>query len=243
MYFTNFRYTEQDINVQWGNTLSTSFKVFNGVRHGGILSPHIFNVYMDDLSDKLNMSKTGCNFNNMFINHLSYADDMCLIAPSARALQKLLDICQEYALTHNIIYNTKKSVYMYVKSLNLKVDHVPYITMGARILKYVTIFKYLGCIISDTLADDLYIKRTVRGIYIRSNMLIRKFSHCNFLVKQQLFQSYCTNLYCTQLWYEFSVSSIKKVRVAFNNSCRYLLGYDRYCSGMFVDNNIDSFDI
>jgi len=240
-----FWYTEQCINVQWGNQFSTSFNISNGVRQGGILSPLCFNVYMDDLSLLLNMSHTGCNFNNIFINHLSYADDMCIIAPSARSLQTLLDICQNYSMSHNITYNTAKSVCMYVKCLTFKVDHIPQIKLGGRTLDYVSSYRYLGCIISDVLTDELDIKRTIRGVYTRSNILIRKFNFCSFTVKQQLFQSYCTNFYCTQLWYKYSAASLNKIRVAFNNSCRHFLGYPKYCSasGMFLDNNIDSFDV
>ena len=35
---------------RWGATTSTQFTVTNGVKHGGIISPILFNVYMDDLS-------------------------------------------------------------------------------------------------------------------------------------------------------------------------------------------------
>ena len=35
---------------------SSSFEVTNGVRQGGILSPKLFIVYLDDLSDQLNNS-------------------------------------------------------------------------------------------------------------------------------------------------------------------------------------------
>ena len=181
----------------------------------------------------------------ILINHLSFADDMCIIAPSARSLQTLLDICQKYSTSHNIMYNTAKSVCMYVKCPKFKVAHIPQIKLGGRTLDYVSSYRYLGCIISDVLTDDLDIKRTIRGIYTRSNILIRKFYFCSFTVKQRLFQSYCTNFYCTQLWYKYSAASLNKVRVAFNNSCRHFLGYPKYCSasGMFLENNIDSFDV
>ena len=45
--------------VRWGDTISTQFTVANGVKQGGVISPILFNVYMDDLSTALNNSGIG----------------------------------------------------------------------------------------------------------------------------------------------------------------------------------------
>ena len=68
--------------VRWGQLLSTSFTVSNGVKQGGILSPHLFNLYMDGLSNVLNESKFGCMAGGKLVNHLMYADDLVLLCPS-----------------------------------------------------------------------------------------------------------------------------------------------------------------
>ena len=39
--------------VRCGSSVSSKFTVSNGVRQGGILSPFLFNVYMDDMSVNL----------------------------------------------------------------------------------------------------------------------------------------------------------------------------------------------
>ena len=53
-----FWYTKQDMKVRWGNKLSSSFQVGNGVKQGGMLSPVLFNIYMDKLSMTMTMTMT-----------------------------------------------------------------------------------------------------------------------------------------------------------------------------------------
>ena len=49
-------YCTQQFFVPWGNVLSVPFSASNGVRQGGILSPILFNLYMNDISNTLNSS-------------------------------------------------------------------------------------------------------------------------------------------------------------------------------------------
>ena len=78
--------------VRWGATTSTQFTVANGVKQSGIISPILFNVYMDDLSKAINSSGMGGGgvLRSIFFNHLCYADDLCLISPSSIGIQQLL---------------------------------------------------------------------------------------------------------------------------------------------------------
>ena len=85
-------YRTQTFCIKWGTMTSCFFSVSNGVRQGGILSPYLFAIYMDDLSVTLNNAKVGCHINNRCANHMLYADDLCVIAQSPRGLQSLLDM-------------------------------------------------------------------------------------------------------------------------------------------------------
>ena len=82
-------YEHQLMCVRWGGVYSSSSTVTNGVRQGGILSPYLFNVYVDDLSVKLNSCHVGCYYSGGCINHLMYADDLVIMSPSVAGLYKL----------------------------------------------------------------------------------------------------------------------------------------------------------
>ena len=50
----------------------------------------------------LNDSGIGYYVDDVCVSHVFYADDLCLIALSAIALQQLLNICHRYSTTSNI---------------------------------------------------------------------------------------------------------------------------------------------
>jgi len=61
-----------------GYQLLIPFTVTNGVRQGGVLSPYLFAVYLDELSIQVGSARVGCTVGNMVVNHLMFADDMCV---------------------------------------------------------------------------------------------------------------------------------------------------------------------
>ena len=71
-----FWYTHKKMVVRWGITILTQFTVANGVKQGGIISPIVFNKYMEDLIIALNNSGIGGYLRDAFLNHLCYADDI-----------------------------------------------------------------------------------------------------------------------------------------------------------------------
>ena len=114
--------------------------------------------------------------------------------------------------------------------------------MGVK-LAFVKVYKYLGVHISADRSDIADINRQRRSLYLRANMLARKFNACSPEVKRTLFQTFCMNMYCSQLWCNYTEKSMQKLKVAYNNCLRRLLGYPKFCraSGMFVYCSLSSF--
>ena len=76
-------YQHKEMTVKWGHCISNSFNVTNGVRQGGVLSPQLFNVYTDGLSDILYKFTIGGSLGGKRINNLFYADDLCIVSLSS----------------------------------------------------------------------------------------------------------------------------------------------------------------
>lgn len=236
-------YSTQTFCIKWSTATSLCFNTTNGVRQGGILSPRLFAVYIDDLSIKLSKLNIGCFIDNICMNHLFYADDMCLLAPSALGLQQLINICEMYGIDHDILYNPVKSKCMTILPSKYKLC-TPTVKLNDVTLAYADSVKYLGVIVTHNFKDDNDISRQLRSLYASGNTILRSFAACTVPVKLRLLESYCLNFYCSTLWCDYSKHKINKIRVAYNNVFRKLLGHRRRdsASSMFVNNRINTFE-
>ena len=238
-------YSMQRFIVGWGKSMSEPFGVSNGVRQGGILSPFLFNVVVDDLSLLLNSLNVGCYINGASFNHLIYADDTVILAPSPSALQKLISKCEEFANDTELVFNPKKTKLMCFKPNMLADINVPMLCINGVEIEQVIQHTYLGVILTDDCMNDKAIEKEKRQLYCRGNKIIRLFKHCTNNVKIQLFTSFCTSLYCASLWANFKMNTLKKIKVAHNSIFRILLNEDRFtsASGLFVKHNVPNMDV
>ena len=56
------------------------------------------------------IARVGRTVGNMVVNHLIFADDICVFSPSISGLQCLLNICGGYAAEHEITFNCNKTI-------------------------------------------------------------------------------------------------------------------------------------
>ena len=238
-----FWYRSQQLCIQWGKTRSSFFTISNGVRQGGILSPKLFSVYMDDLSNLLISSGIGCFLDKVCFNHVFYADDLCLMAPCAIALQELLNICHRYSITVDVNFNALKSFCVAFTPKLFKL-RFPELNINAALIPYTDSIKYLGFTFTNSHKDDNDMLRQMRMLYARSNRLVRLFHSCSRNVLIELGRSFCGSFYCSYLWTHYNKASFSKIRVAYNDLYRKILHVSRRssASAMFVNNNIPTFE-
>ena len=146
---------------------------------GWCLVPLLFNVYVNELSECLNKSGIGGSMNGTIINHMLYADDICIISLSSAGLQQLLNICNSYSELHDLTFNAKKSMCMYFSTSMNKHCGCPVIYLGNSICKFVKEVKYLGIMIHSSMRTTIAIARQTRKFYLQANLLLRNLRHCS----------------------------------------------------------------
>ena len=88
-------YTRQGVATSWNGCTSNPFSATNGVRQGGVLSPILFNVSMDELIDTLKMNDVEWHIGHQFTGAFCYAHDLTLLSLTIRGLQNMLNVCDD----------------------------------------------------------------------------------------------------------------------------------------------------
>ena len=103
-------FKRQMARVMWNSHVSDYFLISNGVKQGGVISPVMLNLYLDNLLISLKQSGLGCHINGTYMGALGYTDDIRLTCPSLYGINYMLDICNQFAKNNHVIFNTKKTI-------------------------------------------------------------------------------------------------------------------------------------
>ena len=154
-------YTNQSMTVRWNGHYSASFGVSNGVKQGGVLSPILFCIYMDNLLVSLKNNGVGCHVGSEFCGAFGYADDIILMSPSVNGLQTMLNCCSEFASKYNVIFNPSKSKSIIFSKKGVR--HYPELYMNAIKLDNVQSVNHLGHILNCDLSDDKDVTNQIKS--------------------------------------------------------------------------------
>lgn len=216
-----YMYTHQRVNVRWGNTTSKSFKVTNGVKQGGVLSPILFSIYIDGLLESLKNTKLGCYIGNVFCGAMAYADDLILLAPTRVAMERMLQVCSNFAHMYDVMFNPNKSVHITFN--HAKSTHVANnIKMDGKTIPNVTHGSHLGIPIGKD-ASNTHINQNIYDLHRRTNAILAHFKNVYFRTKYTIFKSYCMSLYGSPL-FEMYGHSIENLFVTWRKCVRKLFG-------------------
>ena len=217
--------------VKWNNIYSFSFSVGSGVRQGGVLSPHLFAIYVDDLILILRKLSVGCHIINIFLACIVYADDICLMAPCRSSLQMMLDACENYGLSWCISYNPSKSRIMHFGKHAVKSKF----TMYGNSLEYVTEYKYLGVVVVAGKHFSTSHMNPLIKFRSAANTVLNVHSKPSEDVLMKLLYASCVPIMtysCEAISY--TTKQFHTLNVALNDCIRRIFGYNRWESVRFL---------
>ena len=90
-------YAHQEATIRTGHGTTDWFQIGEGVHQGCILSPCLFNLYVEYIrrNPGLEEAQAGVKITGRNINNLKYADDTTLMAESEEELKSLLTTVKE----------------------------------------------------------------------------------------------------------------------------------------------------
>ena len=77
--------------IKWNNITGNKISVNRGTRQGGLTSPFIFNLFYQNLIDKLNTCNCGITIGGYNYNAICYADDILSCSTTSSGLQTLIN--------------------------------------------------------------------------------------------------------------------------------------------------------
>ena len=79
------------------------------MRQGSLLSPTLFNLFINDLLIQLKSANTGIRIEDLLLNSCAYADDATIFSSTIPGLQQLMDISSSYANRWRFKFSSKKT--------------------------------------------------------------------------------------------------------------------------------------
>ena len=213
--------------VKWDGHFGTWFTVCAGVRQGGVLSPDLYNIYVDGLIKILQSSGIGCYVSETFAAALFYADDMCILAPSLKGLQRLLDLCSTYCADWDICLNPKKSANMYF-GRPTEIKFKP--TLDGAPVQWVKEWKYLGVVLKNGSKFGCSVTERVKSFYRSLNSILRVEGRSSNMVLLRLMEAHCIPIltYAIEMTHVADVDENRSLRVAYNSVFRKIFGYRQF---------------
>jgi hypothetical protein len=103
-------YSTMTSAVSHAGLVSEYFPVLQSVRQGGVLSPWLYLIYINEMLVSLRESGHGAGIGDIYCGTAAQADDVALLALSPKSLQVMLNISYEFSCTWRSIYNALKTI-------------------------------------------------------------------------------------------------------------------------------------
>ena len=166
-------YSQVECAIKLNGNMTEWFNVNSGLKQGCILSPVLFNIFINSLVTDIKALDIGIDIEGEKIGILLYADDIVLIAENENDLQLLIDIlntwCKHKAL--NVSFEKTKIVHFRNPSVPPTND---IFLLGEKQLGVVSKYQYHGLLLTEFLDYNEMAKAVTRSAGRALSLLIVK---------------------------------------------------------------------
>ena len=210
------------------NERSDEYRTNEGVKQGGVLSPHLFNFFINELIELCCNANIGAKFIDIIVCILIFCDDICLLSDSIEEMQVLLKLCEEFANKWGIEFNLEKCKYMVFGKIKL---NNTIFKLNNQIISSTDCFKYLGLEFNSKLdMSSFFIKKfqNVKNSFFSLNSFGFKQGGVNPFLQIFVYKSYCIS----RLLYGLEIINLNKktlniLNIGQNDIVRYITGLSR----------------
>ena len=209
-------YEQSTGSVMYGGALGEDFNITVGVRQGCLLSPVLFNIFLEIIMrSTLEDYQSSISCGGRQLSNLRFADDIDLITGSEHQLQDLTERLVRASSHFGMEISIEKSKLL----VNGRLHGPAYIRVGDDVLEEVHKFKYLGAVIARDGASSMEIKRRLSMATSVATSLTRVWRTVNVKTKIRLYRTLVIPvlLYASETW-TIKADEQRKLE-AFENKC------------------------
>lgn len=201
------------------------FTTETGVRQGDVLSPTLFNIYINDLIS--GVKQLNCGIHNDFfdVSIFAYADDIAIVSNNEENLQRMLDYIYNWCAKWRMKCNIDKTKIMHFREKRKRITNCMF-KFGQYELNIVKSYKYLGFYFDENLDYEFGIKTLAQSGGRALGAVIAKFKglrDAGFSTFTKLYESCVVPItdYFSGIWGFVKTPESSKIH---NRAMRHFLG-------------------
>jgi hypothetical protein len=220
-------YNKLFVIVRWNSCISDCFQVSCGVRQGSLLSPYLFNLFIDVLIRELVLLDVGCHISNEFYGCFLYADDIIILSPSVNGLQVMLNKCVVVCASIDLKFNPNKSCCIRFGKKS-KYSITPML-LDNFCIPWLDSVCYLGIYLVGNNRLSFCIAHTKRSFYAAFNSIRSHAKSLDQITQLSLVESYCLPLLTYAIGaVSFTQRQLQELNVCWNTAFRVIFGFNRW---------------
>jgi hypothetical protein len=200
-------------------------------------------VYLDDLLLELRKLQLGCHIGGYWYGGCGYADDLILLAPNREVLQRMVQVCQSYAVEHNLVFSTdpvpslSKTKCIFFCGRPGKVKYHDPVQLDGKDLPWVESADHLGHTLHQLTNMEKDSQRA-RARFIGKNVQLRE--ELSFANEEQILkavQIFCSDAYGSMIW-NLKSSGSEQFFKSWNTTVKLVYGVPRSTFTYLVEGHL-----